>query len=335
MKYKCPLCGSPLTESHFHKVIKIQEKKEKIQKGELGKLKEQAAAAQTAAVAARRKERETRAESKQKIDAAKREAAAKERKKTAIRDKRMAARIKKLEEERKMLKRGTSPQEIGLADEQVLVRRLREEFSSDKIECTEGGRGGDVLHEVIFGKETAGRIIYECKHTDKIAADHINQTALAKKTRNADYGILVTTGTRKKFSGLDQDSGIFIVSQSGVLTLAHICRDSLIAMAKQRLDAAAKEAAAKRLMDYVTSPVCKTPLEEAIPHTERAHKNLLKEMEQHKKIWEERHTLYQTIHYDISHVRNNMERVLDGHDPLKLEKPKLEPLTLPLQRDLS
>ena len=98
---------------------------------------------------------------------------------------------------------------------------------------------------------------------------------------------------------------------------------------------AAKEAAAKRLMDYVTSPVCKTPLEEAISHTAHAHKNLLKEMEQHKKIWEERHTLYQTIHYDISHVRNNMERVLDGRDPLKLEKPKLEPLALPLQRDLS
>lgn len=93
MKYKCPLCGSPLTESHFHKVIKIQENKEKIQKGELGKLKKQAAAAQMAAAAAKRKEREVRAESKQKIYAATKEAVAKERKKTAIRDKRMAARI--------------------------------------------------------------------------------------------------------------------------------------------------------------------------------------------------------------------------------------------------
>ncbi|HKV97292.1 MAG TPA: hypothetical protein VJR90_07400 [Gammaproteobacteria bacterium] len=329
MKYKCPLCGSPLTESHFHKVIKIQEKKEKIQEGELGKLKKQAAAAQAAAAAAKRKEREIRAESKQKIYAATKEAAAKERKKTAIRDKRMAARIKKLEEERKMLKSGTSPQEIGLADEQVLVRRLREEFPGDKVERTEGGRGGDVLHQVIFGNEAAGRVIYECKHTDRITTDHITQTALAKKTRNADYGILVTTGTRKKFAGLDQDSGIFIVSQSGVLTLASICRDSLVEMAKQRLDAAAKEAAAKRLMGYVTSPVCKTPLEEAILHTEHAHKNLLKEMEQHKKVWEERHEIYQTIHYDISHVRNNIARVLSGHDPLSLEKPKFEPLALP------
>ncbi len=331
MTIPCPLCGSPLTEKHYHRVVKIQEQKEKIQKGELGKLKNQAAAAEAAATAARRKERETRAKAKQKVADAKREAAAKERRKAETQNKHLMAQVHRLKERNKMLEKGTSPQEVGLADEQTLVRRLRGEFPSDKIERTAGGRGGDVLQEVTFCKDVAGHIIYECKHTDKIAADHVNQTALAKKTRNADYGILVTTGTRKKFSGLDQDSGIFIVSQSGVLTLAHICRDSLIAMAKQRLDAAAKEAAAKRLMDYVTSPVCKTPLEEAISHTERAHKNLLKEMEQHKKIWEERYELYQTIHYDISHVKNNITRVLDGDNPLKLEKPRFEPLALPLK----
>lgn len=331
MKYKCPLCGSPLTESHFHKVIKIQEKKEKTQKGELGKWKKQVAAAQADAAAAKRRERETKAKKKQEIDAARKEAAAKERRKTDTQNKQLMAQINKLKERNKMLMKGTSPQEVGLADEQVLVGRLRVEFPGDKINRTEGGRGGDVLHEVIFGKETAGWIIYECKHTDKISADHISQTSLAKKTRNADYGILVTTGTRKGFSGLDQDSGIFIVSQLGVLTLARISRDSLIAMAKLRLDAAAKEAAAKRLMDYVTSPVCKTPLEEAISHTERAHKNLLEEMRQHKKIWEERNELYQTIHYDISHVKNNITRVLDGDNPLKLEKPRFEPLALPVK----
>lgn len=270
---------------------------------------------------------------KQKVDAAKKEAALAERKKTEIRDKRMMARIKKLEEEKKMLQKRTSPQEIGLADESVLVDKLRKEFPEDQIEHT--GKGGDVLHMVVLGKEEAGCIVYECKHTDKIATSHVSQAALAKKTRNADYGILVTTGTRKRFSGLDQESGIFIVAQLGVLTLARICRDSLVTMAKQRLDAAAKAAAAKRLMDYVTSPVCKTPLEEAISHTERAKKSLFKEMEQHKKTWEERFELYQTIQYDITHVKNNIGRVLGGEDPVRLEKPKLEPLALPLAGDHS
>lgn len=329
MKYKCPLCGSALTESHYHRVIKLQERKEKVQKGELAKLKQQAIAAKAAAATAKRKEQETRAHAKQKVEAARKDAALAERRKSAIRDKRLVAKIKKLEEEKKMLQKHTSPQEIGLADESVLVSKLRKEFPDDRIEHT--GKGGDVLHYIFFNKENAGCIVYECKHTDRIGADHVAQTALAKKTRQADYGILVTTGTRKRFSGLDQDSGIFIVAQSGVITLARICRDSLVAMAKQRLDAAAKAAAAKRLMDYVTSPVCKTPLEEAISHTERAHRNLVKEIKQHMGDWRDRHELYQTIYYDVSHVQKNIERVLGGEVPLKLEKPKFEPLALPLK----
>lgn len=329
MKYTCPLCGSPLTESHFHRVIKQQEKKEKVQKGELEKLKKQVATATEAAAAAKRKEQETRVRTKQKVEAAKKEAALAERRKSAIRDTRLMAQIKKLEEEKKMLQKHTSPQEIGLADEGVLVKRLEKEFPDDRIEHV--GKGGDVLHYVIFDKEDAGCIVYECKHTDRISSDHVAQTSLAKKTRQANYGILVTTGTRKGFSGLDQEAGIFIVAQAGVLTLARICRDSLVTMAKQRLDAAAKAAAAKRLMDYVTSPVCKTPLEEAISHTERAQKNLVKEVKQHLNDWKERHELYQTIHYDVSHVRKNIDRVLGGDEPLKLETPKLEPLALPLK----
>lgn len=329
MVYKCPLCGSTLTEQHFHRVVKLQEKKEKVQKGELERIKREATAAKEAAAAAKKKQQDIRAKAKRDVEAAKREAAARERSKNAIRFKRMQARNRKLQEEMKMLKKHTSPQEIGLCDEGVLVKRLEKEFPEDRIE--HAGKGGDVLHYVIFKKEEAGCIVYECKRTDRIASDHVAQTSLAKKTRQAHYAILVTTGTRRGFSGLDQEDGVFLVSQTGVLTLARICRDSLVAMAKQRLDAAAKAAAAKRLMDYVTSPVCKTPLEEAISQTERAKRNLVKEVKQHMHDWKDRHELYQTIHYDVSHVQKNIERVLGGDEPLKLEKPRLEPLALPLK----
>jgi len=180
MKYQCPLCGSALTERHYHEVVKVQAQKEKVQKGELEKLRKAAAVAE----------------------------------------------------------------------------------------------------------------------------------ASAQQARN-------------------QDSGIFVVAQAGVITLARICRDSLIAMAKQRLDAAAKEAAAKRLMNYITSPVCRTPLEEAIAQTMQAHKGLLKEIKQHVGDWKTRHQIYQTISYDISHIQTNIERVLQGRQPLLLDKPVVVPLALP------
>jgi hypothetical protein len=326
MKYICPLCKTPLTEKHFHDVIKIQEKKEKVQRGDLEKFKKQAAAAKEALAAGKRREKEIKLKAKQDAESARKQATEAEQRKSSIRNKRLMARIGKLEQEKKMLQTHTSPQEIGLADEKVLVSCLEKEFPDDEIQ--KKGQEGDVLHFVKFNGENSGCIVYECKHTDRIAAAHIEQIASDKKTRQANYGILVTTGTRKGFSGLDQESGVFIVTQAGVLTLARICRESLVKMAEQRLDAAEKEAAAKRLMDYVTSPICKTPLEEAISESERAHKNLVREIKQHVGDWKERHEIYQTIHYDVSHIQENVGRVLNGKEPIKLEKPRFEPLAL-------
>jgi len=208
MAYKCPLCGSPLTEAHFHRVVKLQEKKEKVQKGELEKIRREAAAAKAAAVTERKKRQEERAKAKQDVEAARKEAADRERRKNAIRFKRMQARNRKLQEEMKMLKKHTSPQEIGLCDEGVLAKRLQKEFPEDRIQHV--GKGGDVLQFVLFNKQDAGCIVYECKRVDRIASDHVAQTCLAKKTRQAHYAILVTTGTRRGFSGLDQQDGIFL-----------------------------------------------------------------------------------------------------------------------------
>ena len=161
--YKCPLCGSALTAHHYHKVMKLQEKREKVQKGELDKVKKQVAAAREATAAIKKK-------AKQKIEAAKKQAAARERNKSLIRNKRLSARIRKLEEENKMLQKHTSPQEVGLADEGELAKKLKKEFPEDRIEHV--GKGGDILQYVIFNKEEVGCIVYECKHTDRISPGH-------------------------------------------------------------------------------------------------------------------------------------------------------------------
>lgn len=242
MKYICPLCKSPLTEDHYHKVIKIREDETKVQKGELEKLKKQAAAAKEAIAEGKRREKAIKLKAKQDAEAARKEGMTAEKKRSERLIQGQSVKMKKLQERLKMIERGATPQGIGLADEKALVARLEEEFPKDRIEHV--GKGGDVLHFVNFYSKDAGCIVYECKHCEKIENDHISQTALARKTRNAYCGILVTTGTRKGFSGLGQESGILIVAQAGVLTLAHICRESLFTMAEQRLDAEQKEAAA-------------------------------------------------------------------------------------------
>jgi hypothetical protein len=318
MGYRCPLCGSALSEGHYHKVVKLQQRKERAREGELEKLRVQQAAATRKLQEARARVRQARAEG-----------VLTERKKHANREQHLSAQIKRLKEANRMLQRHTSPQELGLADEAVLVERLRKEFPQDDIEHV--GKGGDVLQFVNFGEDRAGCIVYECKRTERISSSHVAQTALAKKTRNADYAVLVTTGARKRFSGLDQEDGVFLVAPSGVVTLACLCRESLLEMAKRRLDELAKAAAATRLMNFITSPACKTPLEQAILKAERAHQNLVKEMKQHANDWRARHEIYETIRCDVTHVQRNIARVLANQEPLKLEKPVFDPLALPMK----
>ena len=240
-------------------------------------------------------------------------------------------KMETLQERLRMWGSGTTPQMIGLSDEPVLVARLSKEFPTDRIEHT--GKGGDVIHFVLLNGNEAGCIVYECKHTKAISRGHVVQTVLAKRTRNAHFAILVTTGKRKGFSGLDQEEGVFIVAPGGVHTIASVCRESLVLMTQQRLDAAAKDAAAKRLMDYVTGPICKTPLEQAISKTETAGKKLMQEMQRHIRDWRERAETYQTIIHDLTHLQTNIGRVLGGQEPIALEKPKLMPLALPLLTD--
>src|SRR4051812_14303693 len=111
MKYKCPLCGSALTERHYHEVVKVQAQKEKVQKGEVEKLRKAAAAAEASAQHARQRQQELKAKAKRDVEAAKKQVTISERKKQEIRHKRLMSRIRKLEEEKKMLQKHTSPQE--------------------------------------------------------------------------------------------------------------------------------------------------------------------------------------------------------------------------------
>lgn len=49
-------------------------------------------------------------------------------------------------------------------------------------------------------------------------------------------------------------------------------------------------------------------------------------MTRHRKDWEERLEIYQTIHHDVSHINKNILRLLNGEEALPLEKPNLPSL---------
>ena len=134
---------------------------------------------------------------------------------------------------------------------------------------------------------------------------------------------------RKGFTGLGRDGPVLIVAPLGVVPLVSLIRAHLIEVAKAKLSREQRARIATALLDHITSPVFRVPLEEAMAKTRRAQEVLVKEIRDHFGVWQERSQLYQTIAWDVNHINNNVGRVLEGMKPLPLVKSKPEPLRLP------
>lgn len=237
-----------------------------------------------------------------------------------------AGTISKLEERIKQLESGSTPQTEGLEFEETLVKRLQEEFPADDIE--HHGKGGDILHFVNDSGERVGTIVYECKRTAQIQRAHVKQAYDARQLREADCAVLITTGKRKGFGGLDEEDGVVIVHPLGAIPLVSLLRQHLIRLHKARLTDDERTKAAAHLVKYVAGAQFKNPLEDMVARARALRGSLVSEMKQHAKSWKERWESYQWIEWDGAQIDANVQLVLRGSAPRALSHPDVAPLPM-------
>ena len=307
-KYRCPVCKKPLTKAEFDRALRIHEAQAKHFE---------------------QKEREL-ADKARRFEAEKRQIRVDARESERSRTRRIVAgkvaEIGRLRDRIKLLQRGKSPQEGGPEFEIKLVKRLRAEFAGDDIQHK--GKAGDVLHIVKEGEKVAGVIIYECKWTPRITGSHVRQTAQAKMSRRAQFAVLVTTGTRRGFSGLDEMSGVIVVAPAGVLALAGLLRSHLVEMFRAGIERERRTKIANQLLRFIKSPEFRNPIEEVVRTAEHLKNGVEDEYKWHVSDWKRRLTAYAKIRWDGLAVQENLRRVLRGDVPKQLVQPK-EKLSLP------
>ncbi len=318
-QYRCPVCKKPLTKKEYEAALGILSEREAHLKHREEELKGKEAAL-----------RKTKADLLAKAKEAKTEGLAQGKKKERERAERLMAgqkgKIAKLQERIQQLEKGSTPQTEGLEFEATLTERLQKAFRSDVIKHE--GKSGDILHRVCFAEREVGLIVYECKRTPSIPTTHVQQAFRAKQERQADYAVLVTTGTRQGFSGFAEAGGVLIVSPLGVPALAELLRSTLIEMFKAKVAKGKRAAIATELLSFISSPQFRNPIEEAITRTAQLQGLLREEARQHARIWQQRYAHYQWISWDSSSVKDNIQLVLSGKDPQKRLPPeiKLPPL---------
>jgi len=319
-KFRCPLCGSLLTQTRYYEIIGVWEERQKLEKN----LREQLQNLRNERQKLLREKKEMKVQMEKQMKKAVKEALEKGKVKEKARADRLSKMIqaktqdiqnlnKKIKELQEQLKKGTTPQVEGLNLEEELVKELKKEFPEDKIENP--GKIGDIIHRVNFNNKHVGVILYECKKTAKFNPAFIDQTKRAMAPRQATYGVLVTTASKKDTAGFWVEKDILIVHPYGAIYIAKLLRKSIIEIYSSKISRLEMEKRSKELMEYIKSEDFKNSVEDSIYRTKALYEMLTKEIETHKRIWHGRYIHYNTIHNNISRLELVTSNILKGVPP--------------------
>ena len=237
-------------------------------------------------------------------------------------------KIKLLEEQ---LKKGQTPQMLGLLNESEFLAKLKQEYPHDEFIHT--GKGGDIVHKIIEKNKTVGTIVYELKKVSHFNKDHITQTFEAQQKREADYGILVTNAKRNKEDmGFSTVKGIIIIHPAGAIVLIGILRQQLIKISRLKVSQEERNKAIKLVLEYVQSATFKNSIENIIEDTKELYENMGKEVKEHIKIWNLRLHKYKNINSKANEINSHVVQLLstDKKEQKEIEqKTDIVPISLP------
>lgn len=379
--FKCPVCGTPLSQAKYDKALGLWEKKnEHIQHLEV-ELKEQARRDREKVEAERRKLRQqaqTFKSNEVKLRAQNKKALADQAQKAEQRrrqererlersmERRMEAQVKQGVEKgvakqkneikkqgaelrktqnkmkqlenslnlsatryekandeirrlREQIEKGITPQIEGLLEEDKLLAKLKELFPRDKFEHP--GKGGDIIQIVIEQGRPIGSIVYECKRVKHFDRKHIEQAKEARRIRHADFAILVTNAFPSKKQYYFVEKTVFVISPVSLEPITQTLRDSLVRISILRMSNEAKEKAVQEVYDYLSSNEYANKVNDVAAQLLDLGRELKTEVATHKRVWEKRYHIYQSVFRDvgvIDHKLRSLVHGLAGHKQPKL-----------------
>jgi hypothetical protein len=216
----------------------------------------------------------------------------------------------KIRELQDQLKRGTTPQVEGLNLEEQLVKELRREFAEDRIE--HHGKTGDILHRVQFRRRQVGMILYECKRTSKFSPAFVDQAKRAMASRQATYGVLVTTAFKRDTAGFWVEKDILVVHPYGAVYIAKVLRKMIIDMYSMKASRHEMEARSRELIEFIKGDTFRNSVEDTIYRARSLYETLKKEIKNHQHVWHNRFDNYKEIHDNVMRVSFVTSSILKG-----------------------
>ena len=337
----CPLCGKDLTQGEYDRIIgrwKMREQLQQKLRDQLDALRDKRRKIEESLRIAKQKyrarEQVLKAKAREREQSAVAKATAKERKRADRLSQMIAKQTEdlrkssfRIEELEHQLKEGTTPQLEGLNLEDWVVNELQKRFPADVVE--HHGHKGDVLQLVKYQEKQIGKILYECKRTQKFQKSFVKQTRRAVVDREARFGVLVTTAFPPESAGFRAIDDIFLVHPYGVADLAEQLREWVTQLHAISADQKIVNERAAQLLEYARGEQFQTFMNDAVQRSFALRDLLEEEVRSHFATWKSRFDHYRSINKDVGMVRENSRRILRGEPIIEGKSSLPEPSPIP------
>ncbi len=238
---------------------------------------------------------------------------------------------KKLAEEMRRKSEQSSMQRQGEAQELLLEKILRENFTFDIIdEVGKGVEGADCIQVVRSntGKD-CGKIIYESKRTKAWSNNWIDKLKSDMRSRGADVAILVTQTYPKGMECFGEKDGVWVCSFDELVSVACVIRHGIIQLYEKQASQENKGDKMHMLYDYLTGIEFRGQIEAIVEGFMSMRNSITRERVQMEKMWKEREKQLEKVLLNTSGFYGAVKGIagasisdiplLDGSDVMELE----------------
>lgn len=192
--------------------------------------------------------------------------------------------VEKLEEAQRRSGTG-SPQQEGIARQDLFAEDLQRRFPEDRITVTpRGKRGADVTQVVRAGRRDCGVIQWECKRTAAWNAEWSPKLAGEVGRSGAQFGVIVSEVLPSGIDGSGQAGGVWACDYDHAWDLAAGLRQAVLAVYRHVAANACRADIAGKVYDYIATG----GFEARYKATEGAVAKLRQEIGQDQRVTQQR-----------------------------------------------
>jgi len=208
-----------------------------------------------------------------------------------------------------------SGEQLGSEAELDLFAELRRAFPRDKVErIGRGVKGADIIHEVMDGAKSAGRIVYESKNTTSWQHAFVIQAKKYVTQYETPHVMIVTRVFPSKAKGLCVLKGIPVVDKRMAISLATIIREGIIEISRLRPDGESQEEKSQELYRYIVGDGFQTRFREIAESVALLREQQQKERTWHENAWQAGSKIHSSIEGRQREVEAQIRAIVGGRN---------------------